>query len=447
MSDDLVIIVPGITGSVLAREGKPLWSLSAAALRGGLVRTTEVLNALTLPSVLDCVSDYDQHALETPELIRGLHVWPGFWKGSGYGQLIERVNTEAPGRVLCFPYDWRLPNAHSATRLQRFVDEALKDGQGQRVTFVCHSMGGLIARYYLEVLGGREHAARLITIGTPFSGSVKAVKALTGGLVPHLPGIDERLVRVAKTFPSVAELLPTYRCVDVGDGGEPVFLDEIDVPGLAKDLVQRGRSFHDELREAVIRNNRAAGGREPTYALHVYAGKMQVTDQSIAIDKDRIVYRCTQRGVDHHGDGTVARFGAMPPEWTHDENARFRAAKHGPLAKHSDLLDDVIDQINSRDLGSILAPPDELSLEVPDVASASEPISVTVTSTSPNLRLHASVRDADDTVYDGHIPVRPDTSGRRYETSLQLPAGLWQVRVEEITQHPSAFIEDLITVA
>ncbi|WP_405180807.1 hypothetical protein OG225_06300 [Nocardia sp. NBC_01377] len=440
MSADVVVIVPGITGSVLARGQRELWSLSAAALRRGVLHTSEVLDELRLPAVPGDRDEYAELALDSPEVIRGIHVWPGFWHGSGYGTLIDRLTKAVPGRVLTFAYDWRLPNAYTASNLKQFVEDSLTRFPGSRITFVCHSMGGLITRYYLDVLGGHVHAARLITIGTPFSGSVKAVKALTGDLYPRIPGLGERVARVARTFPSVAELLPTYRCVDTGPNSEPVGLTDIEIPGLPVETVLRGRRFHDDLNAAV------ASGGSGSYALHVFAGKLQATDQSITVNGASLGFQRTQRGIDHAGDGTVSSFSAVPPEWERDEHALFRPAKHGPLAKHRDLLDDVIAKATARELGAILAPLDELSLDLPEAAAAEGPVELVVTSGSANLRLQATVFDADDNPHDTHIPVRPDESGHRYRTALRLPPGLWQIRVEEITRQPRAFVEDLITV-
>ncbi|MGW5924233.1 esterase/lipase family protein [Nocardia fluminea] len=440
MVADVVVIVPGITGSVLARGERELWSLSAAALRRGILHTSDVLDELRLPTVTDDVGEYAEFALAAPEVIRGVHVWPGFWHGSGYGALIDRLGKAAPGRVVSFAYDWRLPNAYTASLLAVFVEDTLRRFPGSKLTFVCHSMGGLITRYYLEVLGGHVHAARLITIGTPFSGSVKAVKALTGNLYPRIPGLGEQVAKVARTFPAVAELLPTYRCVNTGPDREPLTLTETEVPGLSAEVVARGRRFHDELNAALTRN---AG--TDAYALHVFAGKLQATDQSITVEAGGIGFQRTQRGIDHLGDGTVASFSAVPPQWRLDENALFRPAKHGPLAKHRDLLEDVAAKATARELGAILAPLDELSMDLPEVVTAGQPVELVVTSASANLRLHAAVFDADDQPHDTHIPVRPDDSGRRYRTVLTLPPGVWQVRVEEITKQPRAFVEDLVT--
>jgi triacylglycerol esterase/lipase EstA (alpha/beta hydrolase family) len=49
-----------------------------------------------------------------------------------------------------------------------------------RVVLICHSMGGLVARHYLEVLGGYKDAKALITFGTPHRGSIDALAYLAG---------------------------------------------------------------------------------------------------------------------------------------------------------------------------------------------------------------------------------------------------------------------------
>ena len=42
-------------------------------------------------------------------------------------------------------------------------------------------MGGLVSRYYLEVLGGWRDTRRLITFGTPYRGSLNAVDFAANG--------------------------------------------------------------------------------------------------------------------------------------------------------------------------------------------------------------------------------------------------------------------------
>jgi triacylglycerol esterase/lipase EstA (alpha/beta hydrolase family) len=50
-----------------------------------------------------------------------------------------------------------------------------------KLVLICHSMGGLVARWFLEVLGGREITRQLITIGTPYQApSTRCVNSSTG---------------------------------------------------------------------------------------------------------------------------------------------------------------------------------------------------------------------------------------------------------------------------
>ena len=61
-------------------------------------------------------------------------------------------------------------------RLDRFIDEVLAREHGldegrPAVDIVAHSMGGLVARFYIERMGGAAKVQRLITIGTPHRGT------------------------------------------------------------------------------------------------------------------------------------------------------------------------------------------------------------------------------------------------------------------------------------
>jgi triacylglycerol esterase/lipase EstA (alpha/beta hydrolase family) len=48
--------------------------------------------------------------------------------------------------------------------------------QSAKLVFVVHSMGGLVARHFLEVLGGWRETRALFTIGTPHFGSLKCAR-------------------------------------------------------------------------------------------------------------------------------------------------------------------------------------------------------------------------------------------------------------------------------
>ena len=445
MTDDLIIVIPGITGSALARDGQPVWDLSVAAIAHGLARTQQVLDSMALPPTGGGPAAA-QHALTPTGLIAGWHVWPGFWAGPGYGGLLRHLRAAVPdpAQILPFPYDWRLSNAHTAALLKTFTEQAAASRRKQTKTdagviFVCHSMGGLIARYYLEVLGGRDIATKLITLGTPYSGSVKAVRALTGSLSVAAPKLSGKVASVARTFPSVAELLPAYRCTQLGPAADPVLLHGADIPDLPSDLAAACRTFHDTLNAAV-----AANGPAP-YDTYAFGGKNQPTDQSITVNASHVTYNRHQRGTDYRGDGTVPHFSALPPEWDRSGPGLFRAARHTPLAKDRVLLDALTDKINDLSLGEVMRPPDELVLDLPDAATPGQPFEITVSATRTGLIIQADVNAIDGKPYDQAIPIPPVGDGR-YKATLNLPPGTWHITVATPAETPIATIEDVITI-
>jgi len=59
----------------------------------------------------------------------------------------------------------------AARFLKDKVDNALRHDQTDKVDLVCHSAGGLVARYYLMYLGGHKVVDTLVTMGTPHQGT------------------------------------------------------------------------------------------------------------------------------------------------------------------------------------------------------------------------------------------------------------------------------------
>jgi hypothetical protein len=446
LTPDLIVVIPGITGSALRRGERVVWDLSVAAVAHGLSHTTTVLAGMQLPDGLGDAEPDPVHRLDPVGLIEGWHVWPGFWSGVGYGRLLSRLHRlyPEPGRVVAFAYDWRLSNRVNARRLQTTVDTKLarwqqQSGHGEaKVIYICHSMGGLIARYYLEVLGGRETCRRLITIGTPYSGSVKAIKALTGGLVRLLPRLDERLVNLARTLPAVHQLLPTYHCIVAGS--EPITLSDATVPNVPTAAICDAHSLHTQISEALSRNGR------PPYERYAFGGRRQPTDQSVSITPSGLRYNRHQRDIDHTGDGTVPLFSSVAPEDQTTAAGIFYAARHSRLQRHDLLLEQIIDKVNGVDLGATLSPPYELALDLPDMAQAGIDLPLTVTADFPDLLLRANIQDRNGALLGNNLPLSPNGHGT-YTTTVQLPPGAWQVEVETVAVIPPAQVSDLLVVS
>lgn len=61
-----------------------------------------------------------------------------------------------------------------ARRLADLIEDVVRETGYERVHIVGHSMGGLVARYYVQRLGGDERVHTLVTLGTPHGGSSPA---------------------------------------------------------------------------------------------------------------------------------------------------------------------------------------------------------------------------------------------------------------------------------
>jgi pimeloyl-ACP methyl ester carboxylesterase len=59
----------------------------------------------------------------------------------------------------------------AAELLGRHIEEICERTGSERVDIVGHSLGGLIARYYVQRLGGDVRVGTLVTLGTPHSGT------------------------------------------------------------------------------------------------------------------------------------------------------------------------------------------------------------------------------------------------------------------------------------
>jgi len=154
----------------------------------------------------------------------------------GYGPCVsdpEDLDAPIASGPECFTffYDWRQDNVGNAIQLGKFIEQAKQEVQSRRgrvdvasnpgVKFdvIAHSMGGLLARYYLrfgahDVLGepnppitwaGAENLARLVLISTPNFGAMRVLKeAMTGRRYPVVkfePAMISTWVSVYQMFP------------------------------------------------------------------------------------------------------------------------------------------------------------------------------------------------------------------------------------------------------
>ncbi|HTR61659.1 MAG TPA: hypothetical protein VMH37_08145 [Candidatus Binataceae bacterium] len=203
------IIVPGIEGSAL-QNAYPIsptatWSTWAAASSSFIAPD---FDALALSD--DALTDRGQDVLTRPNALLSI----------AYAKMVSGLQSRTGVPAYVFPYDWRYSNRISAGLLVSFVDKLLlkkidiPNGWDRKFDFVCHSMGGLILRSFLEqwmsAHGSQPPVGRVVFIATPHLGSLNAAKGLIVG-DGVLPGAQKDMRKLARTFPSVYELLPLPR--------------------------------------------------------------------------------------------------------------------------------------------------------------------------------------------------------------------------------------------
>lgn len=219
-----VILIPGLFGSKLRdkQTGKEVWPGSA----------TDVV-----------FSDYQQLALKfdretlqvLPDNLEAYDVADRVLGQDIYGPIISTLEKSGgyqrgvPGtpalknerRYYVFPYDFRQDNSRHALALEALIDKIRRDYSNPdlKVDLVAHSMGGLVARYYLrygvaDVLNGEHEQVtlygttrvrKLILLGTPNLGSASSLHAFLNG---EKVGFGKIAPEVLATMPSGYQLFP-----------------------------------------------------------------------------------------------------------------------------------------------------------------------------------------------------------------------------------------------
>src|SRR5688572_18686531 len=83
---DVVIVLPGILGSVLKKHGQPIWEPSAGAVARALQRDA-LAQSLTLAGDDHTRDDIGDGVVATA-IMPDVRIIPGFWKIEGYSDFI-----------------------------------------------------------------------------------------------------------------------------------------------------------------------------------------------------------------------------------------------------------------------------------------------------------------------------------------------------------------------
>ncbi|CAL9602342.1 hypothetical protein SUDANB96_05478 [Streptomyces sp. enrichment culture] len=471
-----MVFVPGFLGSRLTRDGRDVWSeCGDALLRSG--PSARALEAVALPSGLGDEPPEDRFRLVADGLLTAPDSLPGLLSCAGYPDLRAVLGDPVEDQYVPFPYDWRLSHRLVAEELAVRVERELTRWTEQvarhypdrpddpKVVLVCHSTGGLVGRYYLECLGGRETARALVTLGTPHQGAAQAVRLLTGhGIGDQRAGnggtgdhgtassaatrrLNEVLRDFALALPSVAQMLPVYDAVRVaGKSRRRTLADRrYPVPDLPTALVEDAFSFHRRFLEAREAHRRTdAGGRLP-YQVYCVGSTAYETVLTVGLSADGLRHE-TADAAGHlgAGDGTVPRDSAVA-DWAVQDEAEmlWTDGRHADLAGAAALGGKLAALRKGLPVTGMLAGDEKIILHAPAEAVAGLPFEVAVLGVGlreRNVRAvmrHLASRTEQPVLFD------PDASGR-LRAHLEAGPGRWLL--EAVAEDPDDVDRKVVTL-
>ena len=452
---DLVILLPGITGSVLANKaGKDVWAPSAGAIWRVITSFGNSIEGLELAG--DDVDD----GVTAPRLISDVTVIPGLVKIDGYSRieryLIEQLGVVAGQNYFPFPYDWRRDNRVSAKRLESQAMGWLQAWRAQsgnadaKLVLIGHSMGGLIARHFVECLGGWQVTRTLMTLGTPHRGSLNAVGFLENGMKKGIGPLGLDLSPLLRSLTSVYQLLPIYPCI-AGDGPALQRVAEAAQSGLLPHVdaarAAAARAFHQEIQDAQARNARDSAYQERGPTLVPVVGIEQPTVQSVQVAGGKLALLMSHDGADHGGDGTVPRVSGTPVEMGDAKREVYAAETHGALQNADGTLANLRgiltrDKIDFRKFQRA-EDATMLTLEVDDVVVGGAPLALRVRPSegSPRIGVTLTPLAGGATIEE---TLRRDAEPGWQQGAFQLAPGIWRVTAHAEGAAP---VSDLIVVA
>jgi pimeloyl-ACP methyl ester carboxylesterase len=123
----------------------------------------------------------------------------GFFASAGvFRPMRQKLEAETGARVATFTHVPGVGVRRIALSLARIVDRI---PAGVKIHLVGHSLGGLVARWYVQELGGHAHVTQTISLAAPFGGApaAHAFPFLVGADLRRSSKVLERLRSDART--------------------------------------------------------------------------------------------------------------------------------------------------------------------------------------------------------------------------------------------------------
>jgi pimeloyl-ACP methyl ester carboxylesterase len=323
----IAILLPGTTGTALTNDSVIVWP--DAVLLQAKSNPQGALNILENESLEPgnplgwvCGNGYGAFA--------GYFALLGFQTVTATAANLSNLPSSLSGNLLIgFGYDWRQDNTKSAGNLRTLLQTISQSyGNGNQIFLIGHSMGGLVARTYLENPSSANDPwygsiAGLITLGTPHLGAPLALEGIMGTLpVPPQDASIETIIPEFinnPAFDSSYELLPpnqttlALQTAFLTDGSNTYSIFDPNLPqeiteaitGLSQSSLSEASAFFNQL-------NYAGSSTLPPYFCVAGNTFLQGTCNSFTYASNALTSQTTNKlGVPVLGDGVVPTWSAL----------------------------------------------------------------------------------------------------------------------------------------
>jgi len=432
-----VILIPGIMGSKLVdqKTGQIVWgafgggSVNPDEPRGARLIALPMKEGFSLKDLKDQVIPkgvLEQVKVKLWGLPVNLRAYIDILRTLGAGNYYDQQFAQATGlyygkgHYTCFQfdYDWRRDISENAERLHEFlitkrayVQQQIEKEFGVKnydVKFdlVAHSMGGLLARYYLEFGGqdlpkdgklppvtweGAKYVDKLVMIATPNAGTIEALQDLVKGVrfSIFLPKYEPA---VLGTMPALYEMLPRNRYHRVVNAQNPDESIDLFDPQLWRKMnwgltsenqqhilkmllpevsnaEERKEIAFDHLKKSLKRAKQFMQTMDqpavtpPGVSIYLFVGDAQPTDAVVSVDSKTGSLKVIKK---EPGDGVVLRSSVLlderignrwepyvesPIPWT---STQFLFTDHVGLTKDAAFTDNLLFLLLEKDKKSFI---------------------------------------------------------------------------------------------
>ena len=151
-------------------------------------------------------------AAETPIIL--IHGY--FHNRSGLMVMSRALRRQGFKSVHAFNYNpLRRDIPEMAESVGRRVEQVLQETGAKKVHLVGHSLGGLLARWFVEQMGGHSKVHSVVTLGTPHNGTLLAHAGRSPASRQMRPGSDLLKTLGSKPLPKSVRYLSYYSNLDV----------------------------------------------------------------------------------------------------------------------------------------------------------------------------------------------------------------------------------------